>query len=86
MARTRKASVAHREVLTDPGVQLRRELTVEMLEQTCHHLFACPAGLIGIAHGVDAKECRWRAESKTADGQCADLMRRKQAGDHPMKV
>jgi hypothetical protein len=84
MTGPRKASVTHCQVLTDPGVQLRRELTVEMLQKTRHDIFACPAGLIGIAHGVDAEEGRWLWESETAEEQCADLMRRKQAwGDTP---
>ena len=79
MARPREASVAHREVFTDPGVQLRRELAVEVLEKTGHHVFARPAGLSRIAHWVDAKECRGLEESATVEGQCAGLVRRKQA-------
>ena len=78
MARSRKASSAHGEVFTDPCVQLRRELTVKVLEEPCHHFLTCPAGLSGIAHGEDARECRWRVQSKTAEGQCAGDMRRKQ--------
>jgi hypothetical protein len=78
MARTRKASSAHREVLTDPGVQLRRELTVEMLEEPGHHVLTCPTGMSGIAHGEDAGECRWLVQSKTAEGQCAGDKGRKQ--------
>lgn len=78
MARTRKASGAHREVFTDPGVQLRRELTVEMLEEPGHHLLASPTGLNRIAHGEDAGECRWLVQSETAEGQCAGDMGRKQ--------
>jgi len=78
MTRARKASSAHREVFTDPGIQLRRELTVEVLEEPCHHFLTCPAGLSGIAHGEDAGECRWRVQSRTAEGQCAGVMRRKQ--------
>jgi hypothetical protein len=86
MARPRKASVAHRKVLTNPGVQLRRELTVEVLEETRHHVFARPAGLSRIAHWVDAKECRSLEESAVVEGQCVGLKRRKQAREHPMKV
>jgi hypothetical protein len=83
MARTRKASAAHREMLTDPSVQLRRELTVEVLEEPRHHVLACPSGLNGIAHGVDAGECRRHVCSEAADGQCAGVEGRKQALDSP---
>ena len=86
MARTRKASAAHREVLTDPSVQLRRELTVEVLEEPRHHVLACPSGLNGIAHGVNARECRGHVCSEAADGQCADVEGRKQALDSPDEV
>ena len=83
MARALKASAAHREVLTDPGVQLRRELTVEVLEEPRHHVLACPSGLNGIAHGVNARECRRHECSEATDGQCAGDEGRKQALDSP---
>ena len=87
MGRTREASAAYREVLADARVQLRRELTVEVLGQPGHHVVAGPTGLEEIVHGVEAGNAgRGLAEWMTSDDQCARREGRSKACMHPVNA
>ena len=87
MGRTREASAAHREVLADARVQLRRELTVQVLGQPGHHVVAGPTGLEEIVHGVEAENAgRGLAEWVTSDDQCARREGRSKAFMHPVNA
>ena len=47
----RETPSAHREVLTHPGVEARRQFAVQMFEEPGHHFFAGGTGLDCVAHG-----------------------------------
>ena len=47
----RETSSTHREVLSHPGVEARRQLAVQMFEEPGHHFLAGRTGLGCLSHG-----------------------------------